>query len=189
MGAEQPGQRRAVFLDRDGTLNVEKNYLYRREDWAWEQGALESIRQINHLGWLAVVVTNQAGIARGLYSEADVQALHRHVDGLLAASGAKIDAYYMCPHHPEFGALRVCACRKPKPGMLLRAAADFEIDLPASFMVGDKASDIEAAQRAGVTPILVATGYGAAQSTLVDATVVRAANLTAAVAEIRRHAG
>lgn len=180
------GSRRAVFLDRDGTLNVEKNYLYKPADWEWIPGAVEAIRQINEMGWLAIVVTNQAGIARGFYREEDVAALHSHVDGLLAAAGARIDAYYMCPHHPEFGELGDCGCRKPQPGLLRRAAQDFSIDLPGSFLIGDKASDILAAQSAGVTPILVATGYGQAEDAAVAKNVERACDVLAAVEEIRR---
>lgn len=181
------GQQRAVFLDRDGTLNLEKNYLYKVEDWEWIPGAMEAIKQINAMGWLAIVVTNQAGIARGLYNEADVQMLHRHVAQLLAKADAKIDGYYLCPHHPEFS-LNDCDCRKPEAGMLLRAAQDFSIDLNASYLIGDKASDIEAAHRVGVTPVLVATGYGAAESAKVAKTVMRARNVLEAVDMIRRHA-
>ncbi|HQT46611.1 MAG TPA: D-glycero-beta-D-manno-heptose 1,7-bisphosphate 7-phosphatase [Acidocella sp.] len=179
------GARRAVFLDRDGTLNVEKHYLYRSGDWEWIAGAPEAIREINEMGWLAVVVTNQSGVARAYYTEADVTALHRHVDQLLAAAGAHIDGYYICPHHPEAGASEGCDCRKPEPGMLLRAADELGIDLGASYMVGDKAIDIEAAQRAGVTPMLVRTGYGAAQSSTLPASILRAADVLAAVRMIR----
>jgi D-glycero-D-manno-heptose 1,7-bisphosphate phosphatase len=179
------GNRPAIFLDRDGTLNVEKNYLHKPADWEWIPGSVQAIRQINEMGWLAIVVTNQAGIARGFYQEEDVTRLHRHVDGLLAAAGARIDAYYMCPHHPDFGALRNCDCRKPQPGLLLRAASEFLIDLPASFMAGDKESDMQAAQRAGVTPILVATGYGSTEDAAVAKEIGRADTLLAAVEGIR----
>jgi len=179
------GNRPAIFLDRDGTLNVEKSYLYKRADWEWIPGSVEAIRQVNEMGWLAIVVTNQAGIARGFYREEDVARLHKHVDGLLAAVGARIDAYYMCPHHPDFGELRNCDCRKPQAGMLLRAATEFSIDLPASFMVGDKESDVQAAQRAGVTPILVATGYGRMEDGAVTKEIGRSETLLAAVQGIR----
>jgi D-glycero-D-manno-heptose 1,7-bisphosphate phosphatase len=153
----------AVFLDRDGTLNVEKEYLHRIEDWEWIPGAVEAIRKINRMGWLAIVVTNQAGVARGYYAEGDVRALHGKVDNMLAAEGAHIDGYYYCPHHAEYGETRNCACRKPAPGMLLAAQRDFGIDLSHSYMIGDKALDVEAALRAGVTPVLVMTGYGAGE--------------------------
>lgn len=153
--------RPAVFLDRDGTLNVEKEYLHRLEDWEWIPGAVEAIRQINQMGYLVIVVTNQAGVARGYYGESDVHALHGKVDEMLSTEGARIDGYYYCPHHPGYGEIRDCTCRKPEPGMLLAAQRDFGIDMTRSFMVGDKALDVEAAQRAGVIPMLVMTGYGA----------------------------
>jgi len=184
--ARVSGNRRAVFLDRDGTLNIEKHYLYKAADWEFVPGAVEAVRKINEKGWLAIVVTNQAGIARRMYGEADVDALHGYVDGLLEAAGAKIDAYYMCPHHPEFGAVRECECRKPAPGMLLRAARDFLVDLTQSFMIGDKGSDAEAARRAGVTPVLVATGYGAAECQGVSHDVWHARDVLEAVERIMR---
>jgi len=169
--------RPAVFLDRDGTLNAEKNYLHRIEDWEWLSGVIEAISIINQMGYLAIVVTNQAGIARGYYSEDEVRKLHRQVDKILAGEGSWIDAYYYCPHHPNYGNDQNCNCRKPKPGMLLQATADFNIDLDKSFMIGDKALDIFAGISAGVTPILVATGYGLHESELVSPTVLRAPNL------------
>ena len=153
--------RRAVFLDRDGTINVEKNYLHRMEDWEWIPGAVDAIRELNHAGYLVIVVTNQAGIARGMYSEEDVRTLHRTIDSELAGRDAHIDAYYYCPHHPDHGGRISCDCRKPAPGMILRAARDWDIDLSRSYMVGDKPADMEAGLAAGVTPIVVATGYGA----------------------------
>lgn len=154
------GTKHAVFLDRDGTINVEKNYLYRIEDWEWIPGAAKAIRNFNEAGYLVVVVTNQAGVARGLYSEEEVRTLHEFIDSKLAKEDAVIDAYYICPHHPDFGEQTNCDCRKPRPGMLLSAARDLCIDLASSWLVGDKLSDIEAAEAAGVTPILVCTGYG-----------------------------
>lgn len=151
----------AVFLDRDGTINVEKKYLYRIEDWEWIPRAIEAIKLINQMGYLAIVVTNQAGVARGYYSEDDVKTLHTQVDEVLAAYGARIDAYYYCPHHPDFSKPGNCDCRKPAPGMLLRAKEDLDIDLEMSYLVGDKVSDIEAALVLRVKPIFVLTGYGA----------------------------
>ncbi len=152
---------RAVFLDRDGTLNVEKNYLYRFEDWEWIPGAIDAIRRFNCAGFLVIGVTNQAGVARGMYSETDVHRLHQQIDAELAALGARIDAYYYCPHHPEYGDKTACDCRKPAPGMILRAQEDWDIDLSRSYIVGDKSADVEAGLAAGLTPILVTTGYGA----------------------------
>ncbi len=150
--------RRAVFFDRDGTLNVEKNYLYLREDWEWLPGAIEAIRSANELGFEVVVVTNQAGIARGLYSENDLARLHSWVSADLAKFGARVDAYYYCPHHPDFTG--PCECRKPQPGLLRQAAKERGIDLSNSYLVGDKFSDVQAALAAGCLPILVASGYG-----------------------------
>jgi D-glycero-D-manno-heptose 1,7-bisphosphate phosphatase len=174
--------RRAVFLDRDGTVNVEKNYLVRPEDWEFVPGAIDAIKRINDLGFLAIVVTNQAGVARGFYTEADVARLHRHVDAMLAEAGARIDGYYMCPHHPDFGG--ECDCRKPNPGMLLQAAADFDIALENSYLIGDKAVDVQAALNANVTPILVRTGYGAAAQHEIPDHILCTADLSEAVSKI-----
>jgi D-glycero-D-manno-heptose 1,7-bisphosphate phosphatase len=174
--------RRAVFLDRDGTINVDHGYVFRAGEFEFIPGAPEAIRRLKDAGFLVIVVTNQAGIARGLYSEADVHELHRHLDRELARHETSIDAYYYCPHHPEKGTppyRRDCACRKPFPGMLLQAAADFPLNLGGSFLVGDKLSDIEAGLAAGCKPILVETGYGADVEN-VPPEVPRVADLSAA---------
>lgn len=155
--------RKAVFLDRDGTLNEEVQYLHRPEDFAFIPGAAESVRRLREAGYLAIVVTNQSGVARGYFSEAAVLELHRHIQRELSAAGTAIDAFYFCPHHPDAVKAeyrRNCDCRKGKPGMLLQAAQDHNLDLGASWMVGDKLADVEAALRAGCRPILVRTGYG-----------------------------
>ncbi len=172
---------RAVFLDRDGTINVEKNYLYRVADWEWIPGAQAAIAQLNAAGYLVVVVSNQAGIARGLYTPDDVERLHAYVADELAVAKARIDAWFYCPHHPQHGAVRECACRKPAPGMLLEAARQLNIDLAASWMVGDKAIDVEAAEAAGVRGILVETGYGARERGQLSDRDLSAADLPAAV--------
>ncbi|MTV49693.1 D-glycero-beta-D-manno-heptose 1,7-bisphosphate 7-phosphatase [Heliobacillus mobilis] len=151
--------RPGVFIDRDGTLNVEKNYLYRPEDWEWTPQAVEAIKGLNRLQMPVIVVTNQAGIARKLYTDLDVLRLHRYVADLAAMQGAAIDGFYYCPHHPDYDE-KCCDCRKPKPGLLLQAAKEWRIDPTRSFMIGDKVIDIEAGIAAGVTPILVRTGYG-----------------------------
>lgn len=150
---------RAVFLDRDGVINVEKGYLHRVEELEFIPGAAEAIRLLKEAGYLVVVVTNQSGVARGYYSLGDVAILHRHMERELAARGAVVDAWYVCPHHPDHGG--PCSCRKPLPGMLLQAAADHRIDLAGSYLVGDKSSDLEAGLAAGCRAILVGTGYGA----------------------------
>ena len=158
--------RKAVFLDRDGTINIEKNYLYRIEEWEWIPGAMEAIRAFNAAGFLVVVVTNQAGIARGLYTEQELKTLHTFVDGEVKKADAKIDRYYYCPHHPEF--TDPCECRKPKPGMLLRAAKELNIDLGKSWMIGDRITDMQAAEEAGVKSLMVRTGYGQSEAQLLS---------------------
>lgn len=172
--------RPAIFLDRDGTINVEKHYLHKAADWEFTPGAPAAIRALNQAGYLVLVVSNQAGIARGFYGAREVDTLHAHVDGLLAAEGARIDGYYCCPHHPDFGAVRDCDCRKPKPGMLLRAAQEHGVELRRSWMVGDKRIDVEAGRAAGARPLLVATGYGAKERASVGDDVPYAADLLAA---------
>jgi D-glycero-D-manno-heptose 1,7-bisphosphate phosphatase len=150
---------RAVFLDRDGVINVEKGYLHRIEDLAFLPGVPEAIGLLKDAGYLVIVITNQSGVARGYYTMEAVSLLHRHMEHELAALGARIDAWYVCPHHPEHGG--GCSCRKPLPGMIEQAAADFRIDPARSYMIGDKLSDVEAGLAAGCRSILVGTGYGA----------------------------
>jgi D-glycero-D-manno-heptose 1,7-bisphosphate phosphatase len=153
----------AVFLDRDGTINEEVGHLDRMEKLQLIPGAAEAIRRINESGMKAVVVTNQSGIARGIFDEAFVIEVHARLRELLRAEGALIDAFYYCPHHPTEGRaeyIKMCDCRKPSPGMLLRAAEELGIDPNRSYMVGDTLKDIEAGVRAGVQGILVRTGYG-----------------------------
>jgi D-glycero-D-manno-heptose 1,7-bisphosphate phosphatase len=156
--------RRAVFLDRDGTINVEKDYLYRVDEFEFIPGAPAAIGRLKAAGFLVIVVTNQAGVARGYYDEQAVAVLHAHIQAQLTVSGAAVDGFYLCPHHPTegLGHYRVhCDCRKGAPGMLLQAAREHGISLTDSFMVGDKVADIEAGVAAGCQPILVRTGYGA----------------------------
>ena len=158
------GERRAaVFLDRDGTINEEAGYLDRMEKLRLLPGAAGAIHRINESGLMAVVVTNQSGIARGLFDEAFVAQVHARLREMLCAEGALIDAFYFCPHHPTEGwgaYLKTCDCRKPAPGMLLLAAEELRIDPDRSYMVGDTLKDIEAGDRAGAQGILVRTGYG-----------------------------
>ncbi len=156
------GIKRAVFIDRDGTLNVEKEYLHRAEECELIPGAGQAIRLLNQAGWLVVVVTNQSGVARGYYREQDVVALHRHIDAELSRNGAQVAGWYYCPHHPSGVEPynQSCTCRKPLPGMLLQAAGELAIDLSSSWMVGDKLADVEAGMAAGCRPIMVRTGYG-----------------------------
>jgi D-glycero-D-manno-heptose 1,7-bisphosphate phosphatase len=153
---------RAVFLDRDGTINVEKGYVHKIEDFEFIPGVPRAINLFKNAGFLVIVVTNQSGVARGYYSIDAVNRLHGYMDSELARHGTSVDAYYVCPHHPqgivgEFA--KACDCRKPGPGMLLKAANDFSVDLASSFLIGDKQTDVEAALSAGCRPVLVETGF------------------------------
>jgi D-glycero-D-manno-heptose 1,7-bisphosphate phosphatase len=155
-----------LFLDRDGTINTEVDFLTRPEDLQLIPNAAEAIREANRLGIIVVVITNQSGIARGLMSEDDVQAVHQRLEELLAARGARVDAIYYCPHHPDYGTpqyRKACTCRKPKTGMLERAAQEFGFDLRSSFVVGDRWVDMKAGELAGCGTVLVLTGYGATE--------------------------
>lgn len=153
----------AVFLDRDGTINEEVGYLDRLDKLRLLPGAGEAVRLINRSGMKVVVITNQSGIGRGLFDEAFVDAVHAEMSRMLWEAGAAIDGFYFCPHHPTEGIARYrrsCSCRKPAPGLLLRAAAELAIDLSRSYMIGDMPKDVEAGQQAGAKGILVRTGYG-----------------------------
>ena len=157
----QPSLRPALFLDRDGVINVEVNYLHRPNDVVLVPGVAHAIAQANAFEIPVIVITNQAGIARGKYGPAELAAVGQRIDQLLGT--AIIDATYHCPHHPEgtVAELRIeCECRKPAPGMLLQAAAEHGLDLANSIFVGDKASDLSAARAAGCGAVLVRTGYG-----------------------------
>lgn len=155
--------KRAVFLDRDGTINVEAGYLHHLDDLVLMPGAADAIRRLREAGFLCVLATNQSGPARGYYGEDHVFALNRRLLDLLEAEGTTLDGVYHCPHLPD-GTVpaftQACACRKPEPGMLLQAARDLGIDLAQSFMVGDKATDVEVAHRAGCRGVLLRSGYG-----------------------------
>ena len=160
------GKQKTVFLDRDGTMNVEVNYLHRPEDLVLIPGTAEAVRMLNEAGYRVVVVTNQAGVARGYYSEEDVVKLHAYMNQLLGEQGAHVDAFYYCPHHPEHGIgeyKKTCHCRKPETGMFEQAEQETPggIDKEHSYMIGDKLLDTEAGRRFGVPGILVGTGYGA----------------------------
>jgi D-glycero-D-manno-heptose 1,7-bisphosphate phosphatase len=153
----------AAFIDRDGVVNEERGYVHRIEDFHLLPGVVDGLRLLRQHGYSLVLVTNQAGIGRGLYTEDDYQALTAHLQVLLAAQGAALDGVYHCPHHPiaGVGGYRVdCTCRKPHPGMLLQAAHDLGLDLATSVLVGDKHSDLEAGRAAGVAAcVLVESGH------------------------------
>jgi len=154
----------AVFLDRDGTLIEERGYLDTLEDIVLLAGTTDALHLLRDAGYALVLVTNQAGVARGFFNEAFVRQAHRHLAAMLATEGIVLDGYYYCPHHPD-GVVaeysRVCQCRKPAPGMVAQAARDLDLDVGRSFVVGDKWLDIELASNAGARGLLVRTGYGA----------------------------
>lgn len=160
----------AVFLDRDGTVNVDVHHLRRAEDLRLIPGAGEAIARLNAAGYVVVVVTNQSVVARGLASEADLARIHAELRRQLVAYDAILDGIYHCPHHPDYGdPPMVCDCRKPAPGMLLRAAVEHGIDLGCSIMVGDSETDLQAGWAAGCRCALVRTGYGAQTFSNADA--------------------
>jgi D-glycero-D-manno-heptose 1,7-bisphosphate phosphatase len=146
-------KRPAIFLDRDGTLIEEVNYLSRVEDLRLFPFSAEAVKRLKNAGYLIVVVTNQSGIGRGIYTEADMQAVH---DAIQKRLDGAIDAFYFCPHLPDDG----CDCRKPKTGMIDAAVRDLQIDLQESWMIGDKKIDVETGVNAGMRTALVLTGYG-----------------------------
>ena len=174
----QPEKRRAIFLDRDGTLNEEVGYLRSLADLRFCAGALEAVRLINEAGWLAIVLTNQSGVARGLFPETFIGEVHAEMQLRLQLGGAHLDAVYACPHLPPEEGQRdsetarqrdgktlrqyriECDCRKPKPGLIRRAVADFGIDVMRSFVIGDRYRDVEMGHNAGTQSGLVLTGYG-----------------------------
>ena len=173
--SDTDARRGAIFFDRDGVLNEDVGYLHRIEDFRWVEGARDALAIVQRAGLLAIVVTNQSGVARGYYDEADVDALHAWMRTDLARDGIRITAFYSCPYlgdavidryrvpdHPD---------RKPNPGMVLRAIADWNIDPARSLIVGDKPRDIEAGRRAGVAGLLFTNGN------LADAITPRLQNL------------
>lgn len=152
-GQTAKAHRPAAFLDRDGVLNVNHGYVYIPERFEWIPGAKEAVKLLNDAGYIVIVVTNQSGIGRGYYDEEAFHRLCAWIDAELAAVGARIDATYFCPNHPEHGIgpyKTACNDRKPAPGMLERAAAEWNIDKRTSFLIGDKLSDMQAADAFGI---------------------------------------
>lgn len=153
------GKQGAVFFDRDGVLNVDHGYTYRAEDFQWMPGAVETVKYFNEHNYLVIVITNQSGVARGYYTEADVNALHEYMNVELKKQGAHIDSFYYCPHHPEGKIAKYkvkCNCRKPAPGMLRQAMEEWPISKEGSLVIGDKPSDVLAAEAAGMKGYLFA---------------------------------
>jgi D-glycero-D-manno-heptose 1,7-bisphosphate phosphatase len=185
----------AVFLDRDGTMIEDVGYLDTLSRVAFYPWTVDAIRALNRAGLPVVVVTNQSGIARGLFREAFVDETHRHIDARLAAGGARVDAYYYCPHHPGGSVASYalsCECRKPGRGMIDKAASDLGLDPARSFVVGDTWLDIGLARSVGSRGILVRTGAGAAWEARTPPDLAADAvvdNLAAAASWILRHIG
>lgn len=180
---------RGVFLDRDGTLIEEVGYLDRLDRVQFFPYSIDAVRLLNRAGLAVIITTNQAGIARGFFDEAFVESTHRHLSATLNAGGAKVDAFYYCPHHPD-GVVesyrRACDCRKPQPGLLRRAASDHGLDLQRSFVVGDRAHDIAAGTAVGARGVLVRTGYGDRVASANHGAAAVADNLMSAVSWILR---
>lgn len=153
----------AVFVDRDGTINVDVDFLSSPGQIHMIPRSADAIRELNELNIPVVVITNQSGIARGLYSENDLHVVHRAMDGILKKAGASVLDYFYCPHHPDEGIPQYrieCECRKPKPGMLNQAKQKYGFDLSRSFVVGDKCIDVQTGKAVGAVSIQVSTGYG-----------------------------
>ncbi|MBN1574379.1 MAG: D-glycero-beta-D-manno-heptose 1,7-bisphosphate 7-phosphatase [Deltaproteobacteria bacterium] len=159
--------KRAVFLDRDGTINVEVGYLARPEDFVLIDGAAEAIRLLNDAGFAVIVVSNQSGVARGYFTEEDVMKVNDKMLFELNVKGAFVDAVYYCPHHPDFGSGEYgvdCDCRKPKAGMVKKAEEEFGVSIDGSFVVGDHKGDIELGKNIGAKTVLLLSGHGAEEA-------------------------
>jgi D-glycero-D-manno-heptose 1,7-bisphosphate phosphatase len=160
--SDTPRRAAAAFIDRDGVINVERNYVHRPDQFELLPGAIDGMLRLRQAGYKLIVITNQAGIARGYYTEKDLQQLNAYMRHLLSSAGVILDGIYYCPHHPEGIGIyrRHCNCRKPAPGMLLQAALDLNLDLPASVLIGDTVSDIAAGRAANVKScVLVKSGH------------------------------
>ena len=185
--------RRAVFLDRDGTINEERGYLDRLDRLELYPYAVDAVRLLNRAGFLTVVVTNQGGIGRGIIDEAFLAQVHAVIDQRMTAGHARIDRFYYCPHHPDAVTVELrgpCTCRKPLPGMIERACRELSIDPTRSYMVGDRIIDVRSGQAAGARSILLRSGHGARDEELHGADVAADAilnNLMEAVGWILRN--
>ena len=154
--------KKAIFLDRDGTINVEKDYIYKSEDLIFEEGTTEALKTFKNLGYILIVVSNQSGIARGYFTEADLNIFNNNMNEILKKNGVEITEFYCCPHHPDgIGKYKkVCECRKPNNKMIEDAIEKYNIDRAKSYMIGDKISDIGAGLKSNLKTVLVKTGYG-----------------------------
>ncbi len=156
--------KKAVFLDRDGVINEEIEYLHEVEKLRLIPGVPEGLKLLKQHDYLLIVVTNQSGIGRGMYTERDMEKVHSSLQAQLIERGSGIDKFYFCPHTPQ----EQCNCRKPQPTMLIRAKDEFDLDLASSFIIGDKITDLEAGKGAGCSTILVRTGYGRQEEARID---------------------
>ena len=155
--------KRAIFMDRDGTLSHEIGYVNHASRFRLFSYAVDAVRLVNRSDFLAVVVTNQAGVARGYFPESVIHEVHALMGEAITAGGARLDAVYFCPHHPSLGEppyRQDCDCRKPRPGLLERAAREHEIDLARSYVIGDRYGDVQLAWKVGAKGVLVKSGYG-----------------------------
>ena len=154
--------KKAIFLDRDGTINVEKDYIYKSEDLVFEEGSIEALKTFKNLGYILIVVSNQSGIARGYFTEEDLNIFNNNMNEILKKNGVEITEFYCCPHHPDgIGEYKkVCECRKPNNKMIEDAIKKYNIDREKSYMIGDKTSDIRAGLKSNLKTVLVKTGYG-----------------------------
>ncbi|MDH3269195.1 MAG: HAD family hydrolase [Ignavibacteria bacterium] len=150
----------AVFLDRDGTLNEDPGYISNPEKVALFPQTGDALALLKKYGFLLIVISNQSGIARGLMSSKDVEAVNEKINHLLSEDKVKIDAFYFCPAHPDYSSEKDCECRKPSPKMLFEAAREFNVDLQNSYFIGDTVADIQCGKNAGIKTILVRTGKG-----------------------------
>ena len=162
--------KKAIFLDRDGTINVEKDYIYKSEDLIFEEGTIEALKTFKNLGYILIVVSNQSGIARGYFTEEDLNIFNNNMNEILKKNGVEITEFYCCPHHPDgIGEYKkVCECRKPNNKMIEDAIKKYNIDREKSYMIGDKTSDIGAGLKSNLKTVLVKTGYGLKDMEKVD---------------------
>ena len=162
--------KKAIFLDRDGTINVEKDYIYKSEDLVFEEGSIEALKTFKNLGYILIVVSNQSGIARGYFTEEDLNIFNNNMNEILKKNGVEITEFYCCPHHPDgIGEYKkVCECRKPNNKMIEDAIKKYNINREKSYMIGDKTSDIGAGLKSNLKTVLVKTGYGLKDMEKVD---------------------
>lgn len=160
---------KAIFLDRDGVINKEVNYLSNPDNFEFIDGSIEALKILKKKKFLLIVITNQAGIARGFLTEETLRGIHNKMIDSLMQNGVKLDDIYYCPHHPDFTG--PCECRKPNPGMILNAKSKYNIDLPQSYMVGDTLNDIQTGIAANCKTVLVLTGYGKEEQQKIDSII------------------